>query len=370
MLSIESSEKNYWTDGTFRRDTGRVRPATAADTPASAASLASQAARQDRFPLTLAAVRRAAEVVAGELSPTPLLAHPLLDRVVGREVLVKHEHVLPTGSFKVRGGVHLAAHLGGAEAGGLITASTGNHAQSVAYAARLADVPATIVMPTCAPEVKRDAVAALGARVVIHGDGLGEAAAYARALAHDSRESGGQGSGAGAYVDATDPRIILGHATLYLELFARAPHLRALYVPIGSGTGAAGACVVRDALAPGCAVIGVQSAQAPAGRLSWQAGRIRRARATTRASGLATTAGYPATLEVLRAGLDDFLLVDDDRIDEAARLLATRAGTLAEGAGAAALAGLRADRARGDGPVGVVCTGGNASADEIARLSA
>lgn len=318
---------------------------------------------EDRTELTFAAIRTAGEIVARELGATPLVGHPLLDRVAGTEILVKHEHVLPTGSFKVRGGVHLAARLTDLErASGLVTCSTGNHAQSVAYAARLAGCHATVVMPACAPQVKRDAVAALGATVVSHGDTLGEAAAHARSLA-------GSSAGAPSYVDTTDPRIILGHATAYLELFQQAPDLDAVFVPIGSGTGAVGACLVRDVLAPACQVIGVQSAAAPAVWRSWRSGAIETAPAATRASGLATSNGYPATLAHLRAGLQDFLLVTDDDIDGAARLLASHAHTLAEGAGAAALAGLLALEDR-PGRVAVMCTGGNASADEIARLAA
>lgn len=315
--------------------------------------------------LSYAAIAAAGEIVARELAATPVVGHPLLDRLVGAEVLVKHEHVLPTGSFKVRGGVHLAARLSDTErASGLVTCSTGNHAQSVAYAARLAGCHATIVMPACSPQVKRDGVAALGATVVSHGDTLGEAAAHARALAEETA-----GGGAPSYVDTTDPRIILGHATAYLELFQQAPDLDAVFVPIGSGTGAVGACLVRDALAPSCRVIGVQSTSAPAAWRSWRSGAIETAPATTRASGLATSNGYPATLPHLRAGLQDFLLVSDDDIDHAARLLASHAHTLAEGAGAAALAGLLATEPR-PRRVAVMCTGGNASADEIARLAA
>jgi threonine dehydratase len=316
---------------------------------------------EDRTQLSFAAVVTAGEIVARQLSATPLVGHPLLDRATGVEVLVKHEHVLPTGSFKVRGGVHLAALLTDTErASGLVTCSTGNHAQSVAYAARLAGCQATVVMPACAPQVKREGVAALGATVVSHGDTLGEAAAHARSLA--------VGAGAPSYVDATDARIILGHATAYLELFLQAPDLDAVFVPIGSGTGAAGACLARDALAPACRVIGVQSAAAPAVWRSWRSGAIETAPAATRASGLATSNGYPATLPILREGLQDFLLVTDDEIDRAARLLASHAHTLAEGAGAAALSGLLATEAR-PARVAVMCTGGNASADEIARLA-
>lgn len=197
----------------------------------------------DRDTLTFADIETAGEIVARQLAATPLVGHPLLDGVAGTEVLVKHEHVLPTGSFKVRGGVHLAATLTASELDrGVVTCSTGNHAQSVAYGARLAGCHATVVMPACAPQVKRDAVAALGADVVIHGETLGESAAHARALA--------AGPAGAAYVDTTDPRIILGHATAYLELFRQAPDLDAVFVPIGSGTGAVGACLVRDALAP------------------------------------------------------------------------------------------------------------------------
>ena len=145
--------------------------------------------------------------------------------------------------------------------------------------------------------------------------------------------------------------------------------LSTLLVPFGSGTGAAGACLVRDALAPGCRVVAVQSDAAPAGWRSWRSGEIETAPATTRASGLATTTGYELPQRLLRERLDDFVLVSDDGIDEAARLLATRAHTLAEGAGAAALAGLLATEGL-VGTVAVVCTGANASADEIARLAA
>ncbi|MDN5745874.1 MAG: pyridoxal-phosphate dependent enzyme, partial [Nocardioidaceae bacterium] len=314
--------------------------------------------------------QRAADVVAGSLAVTPLQSHPLLDLAlreqVGAPVLVKHENVQPTGAFKVRGGVHLAATLSDAErSSGLVTCSTGNHAQSVAYGARLAGVSATIVMPASAPASKRDAVSALGAEVMLAGDSLGEAAAAARAHAERSGSS---------FICPTDPRIVLGHASAYVELFTQAAamdlDLGAVFVPIGSGTGAAGACLVRDNLAPTCAVIGVQSAAAPAGWRSWRSGAIQTAPAHTRAAGLATTTGYPLPQQMLAGHLDDFVLVSDDQIDAALRLLASAAHTLAEGAGAAALAGLMAGSAHapsagGERAVAVMCTGGNASAAKL-----
>ncbi len=337
---MESSEKIHWTDVMCGDDDGDMQPAPC-------------------FDLTFDAVTAAADVVGAHLPTTPLQTHPLLDQVLDRPVLVKHENVQPTGAFKVRGGVHLSATLTpGERAHGLVTCSTGNHAQSVAYGARLAGVPATIVMPASAPASKVAAVRALGAEVVLVGANLGEAGEHARARAVATGAS---------FVCPTDPRIVLGHATAYVELFGASPDLDVVFVPIGSGTGAAGACLVRDALAPKCRIVGVQSSAAPAGWHSWRTGRIEAAPATTRAAGLATTTGYPRTQDVLRGRLDDFVLVSDDDIDAAARLLATCAHTLAEGAGAASLAGAMGSTE--GGRTAVICTGGNASADEIVRLA-
>jgi len=308
--------------------------------------------------LDLAGVRAAADVVAAHLPVTPTRLHPALDEHVGARVVVKHEQVLPTGSFKIRGGVHLASCLGPAEvAAGLVTSSTGNHAQSVAYAARLAGTSAVVVMPTSAPEVKRRAVEALGARVVLHGPTLAEAGAEARRL----EEVEGR-----RRVCPAEAAIILGHATAYLELFSAHPDLELLTVPVGSGTGAAGAVLVRDGLAPGCRVVGVQSEAAPAAWRSWRDGEVRSAPCRTRVSGLATAAGYALPQSVM-TGLDDFVLVPDEAIIDAARLLARHADVVAEGAGAASLAGLLAvaDRPR---RCAVVVTGGNASQEELAAL--
>ncbi|WP_445255663.1 threonine ammonia-lyase [Nocardioides aurantiacus] len=310
-------------------------------------------------------VVRAAEVVARHLPPTPSWSYPVLDRRVGGRVVLKHENVQPTGAFKVRGGVNLAASLSPEEVRrGLVTASTGNHAQSTAYAARLAGTRAVVVMPESAPEVKRDAVAALGAEVVVHGPDLGASAAHARHLA--------ERDGLRWVSPGDDPAIVLGHATLHLELFRSHPDLEVLFVPIGSGTSAAGACLVRDAIAPHCRVVGVQSAAAPAAHRSWSTGALVTADCRTRVAGLATCAGYALPQSVLGGGaargLDEFVLVSDDEIDAAARVLATDAHTLAEGAGAAALAALLA-RPAAPAVSAVVVSGGNASLDELAALA-
>jgi threonine dehydratase len=311
--------------------------------------------------LSFESVRNAAAAISEMLPVTPAWSYPLLDAAVGCEVVVKHENAQPTGAFKVRGGLNLIASVPTAElAAGLVAASTGNHAQSVAYAARRAGIPAVIVMPESAPAIKVRAVRALGAEVVLHGPAMDQSVTEARRLA---AERGLR------YVDpGNDPAIVHGHATVYLELFRQRPDLQAVFVPIGSGTGAAGACLVRDRLAPHCRIIGVQSDAAPAAYQAWRSGSPASAPCRTRVSGLATGVSFDLPQRVLGGRLDEFLLVSDDAMEAAMRLLASHAHTLAEAAGAAALAGLLATDAKPE-RVGVICTGGNASAEELRALA-
>lgn len=315
-----------------------------------------------RTTLTFDDVLRAAEAIGAHLPPTPAWSYPALNATAGCEVLVKHENMQPTGAFKVRGGLALAAAMPPEElARGLVTASTGNHAQSIAFAARLAGTEAVIVVPETAPAGKVEAVRLLGATVITFGPSMTEAAQHARELALTRGL---------VFVDpGNTPAIIAGHATVYLELLTSRPDLQAVYVPVGSGSGAAGACLVRDRLAPDCRVIGVQSAAAPAAHRSWKSGRIESAPCHTRHSGLATGSGFELPQSILGFGLHDFLLVDDNAIDDAASLLAHKAHTLAEGAGAAALAGLLSDTGRPE-RCAVICTGGNASDAELVALGA
>ena len=307
---------------------------------------------------TFAGVLEAADAISRVLPPTPAWSYPLLDRVAGCTVVLKHENVQPTGAFKARGGIALAAALE-SDTPGLVTASTGNHAQSVGLCARQRGIRALVVMPVSAPSNKIDATAALGAEVVLHGPTMTEAVAHARETA---------AARGWRYVDPAELAIIHGHATLTLELLRSHPDLEEIYVPVGSGTSAAGACVVRDELAPTCRVIAVQSAQAPAAFEAWRTKRPATASCTTRASGLATAASFELPQRVLRDRLDDFVLVDDDAIDEARTLLATHAHTLAEGAGAAALAGILASPRRA-GKVAAIVSGGNADPRELAGLA-
>ncbi|MET8139164.1 pyridoxal-phosphate dependent enzyme [Sphaerisporangium sp. NPDC005288] len=306
-------------------------------------------------------VLRAARAIAPHLPPTPMWSYPVLDAHVGAEIHVKHENAQPTGAFKVRGGLNLLAHLpAGAEKAGVLTYSTGNHAQSIAYAARISGVPCTVVMPENPNPAKVAAVEALGAAVEIRGATMVETGAYARALAEERGDR--------LISPAGDPDLIAGVGTLYLEMFTRQPDLDAVFVPVGSGTGAAAACLVARAVAPRCRVIAVQSSLAPAAHDAWRSGEPAGRPVQTVAEGLATGSSFALPQQLMR-GLDDFLLVHDDDLRAAQRLLLTKAHTLAELAGAAALAGLLAVRERFTGrKVAVVCTGANAGPAEIERL--
>ena len=320
-----------------------------------------QASAATQSGLDFDAVLRTYEAVSRVLPETPAWSYPLLNAAAGVEITVKHENVQPTGAFKVRGGVALMAALGPEERRrGVVTASTGNHAQSLAWAGARSEVPVTVVVPVGAPARKVAAVRALGARVVVEGETMCESLAHAEALARSE--------GMRMVSPGDEPAIVLGHATVYLELFRR-PGLEAVYAPVGSGSGAAGACLVRDVLAPGCRVIGVQSSAAPAAHRAWTSGEPATVHSRTRVAGLAVGASFALTQSVLGRGLNDFILVDDDAIQGAVGLLATHAHTLAEGAGAASLAGLMADPTR-QGHCAIVCTGGNADDHELAGISA
>jgi threonine dehydratase len=312
--------------------------------------------------LTLADVVAAKDVVYRYLPPTPMWSYPALNAAVGATVFVKHENVQPVGAFKVRGGLTLLDAMPADErARGTVSWSTGNHAQSIAYAGAIYGVPCTVVMPAAANPAKAAAVRGYGAEVVLTGDDLEAAQAYAEELA--------RAGGARLVSPGDTPELLAGVGTLYLEMLEAQPDLDAVVVPIGSGTGASAASVVAAELAPKCRVIGVQSDASPAAHDSWQKGELVRRPNRTHVDGLATGRGFDLPQRVLRELLADFVLVTDGQIAEAQRLMAGNAHTLAEGAGAAGLAGVmaRPDLFAGK-RVGVVCTGGNADAAELAAL--
>ncbi|MEV0962749.1 MULTISPECIES: threonine/serine dehydratase [unclassified Streptomyces] len=313
-------------------------------------------------PPAFADILAARDLLAGHLPATPMWSYPLLDAVTGANVYVKHENVQPVGAFKVRGGLTLLSGLTPAQrARGLVTYSTGNHAQSLAYACAAFGASCTVVMPKTVPEAKARAARALGAEVVLHGADMGAAQERAEQLA--------AGGDRHLVSPGDTPALLAGVGTLYLEVFGARPDLDAVVVPVGSGTGAAAACLVAAQLAPECRVIAVQSSAAPAAHDSWRDGVCVRRPNRTTVEGLATGRGFTLPQHVMRSGLADFHLVSDPQIAEAQRLLASHAHTLAEGAGAAALAAVLARPQEFTGQrVAVVCTGGNASAGDIAAL--
>jgi threonine dehydratase len=312
---------------------------------------------------TITDVLNARRVLAGYLPDTPMWSYPGLSSATGATTFVKHEHVQPTGAFKVRGGIVLVHNMNPDDrAAGILGYSTGNHAQSLAYAARRFDMPCTIVMPVNPNPVKAAAVRSLGATLVEFGENFDVAREHADDLAKQS--------GARLVSSGDEPDLIAGVGTLYLEIFEREPELDAVLVPIGGGSGAAGACLVAAAVAPHCRVIGVQSTASPAAHDSWRAGHgVRRPNATA-VEALATGGSFELPQRILRAGLADFLLVDDADVREAQRLLLQEAHTLTEGGGATALAALCKYRDMFAGQrVAVVCTGGNINEAELRAIA-
>jgi threonine dehydratase len=313
---------------------------------------------------TLADVLDARRRISPYLRQTPLHTYPALDTLVGTEVWVKHENHQPTGAFKVRGGVNLASQLSEDERRrGLIAASTGNHGQSIAYAARLFGVRAIICAPDGANPVKVDSMRALGAEVVEHGVDFDEAREHCEQLAHEHGHR---------YVHSgNEPHLIAGVGTATLEILEEGPRIDAVIVPIGGGSGAAGACIVAKAIRPEIDVIGVQSEAAPAAFRSWQTRTLVEDRMATFAEGLATRVPFELPQLVLWELLDDFVLVSEEEIRRATVLMLERTRNLIEPAGAAPLAAaLRLGERLWDKRVALIASGGNVSPDQLRELLA
>jgi len=317
-------------------------------------------------PPTLVDVLNARNRISAHLPRTPLRRYAGLDQLVGAEVWVKHENLMPTGAFKVRGGINLMSRLDGqTRAAGVATASTGNHGQSIAYAARLFGVPATVFVPEGANPVKVEAMHDLGAEVVFAGRKFDEAR---RECERFAAERGRR------YIHSGDePDLIAGVATHTLELLEDQPTVEVIVVPIGGGSGAAGACIVARAVSPRIRVIGVQSAQASAAHDSWEAGAAVERANTTVAEGLSTGTAFALPQRILRTLLSDFLLVDDGDLLRATRLMIEKTRTLVEPAGAAALAAALSPALRPhleSRRVALLCTGANISPAQLAAVLA
>jgi len=312
----------------------------------------------------LAEVLAARRRIEPYLKPTPLYRYPALDALTGARVLVKHENHQPVGAFKVRGGVNLVSQLTEDERRrGVIAASTGNHGQSVAYAAEEFGVRAVICVPERANPVKTESMRALGAEVVFHGADFDEAREHCEKLAAEQRYR---------YVHSgNEPALIAGVATYTLEILEASPDVEAIVVPVGGGSGAAGACLVAKAVRPSIEVIGVQSEAAPAAYRSWRAGSLVQDTTSTFAEGLATRTAFELPQQIMRDRLDDFVLVTEEALRDATRLMISKTRNLVEPAGAAPLAAVLTAPGRFQGRnVALICSGGNISPDQLAALLA
>jgi len=308
-----------------------------------------------RFPFTLDDVLRAREVVRAHLQPTPTVSHPLLDRMLGCRTFVKLENTHSIGSVKIRGGLNLLANMtDGERERGLVTATRGNHGQSLAQAAGMYGARCTIFVPRGNNPNKNASMEALGATVIEEGHDFDAAMAAAEAFA---RETGGR-----LVHPAREPDLMAGVATVALEMIEQAGEpLDAVFVPVGGGCFAAGMSVVLRALSPSTRVIGVQSENAPAMHHAWHTGENRPFAATQSiADGLAVRVPVDVTLSVLRPLLHSMVLVSEEEIQAAICTYATTIHQMAEGAGAAPLAAALklAEEYRGK-RVGLVLTGGN-----------
>ncbi len=296
------------------------------------------------------------------LRPTPLYQYPALDALVGTEVWVKHENHQPVGAFKVRGGINLISRLSDEERRrGVIAASTGNHGQSVAYAAHLFKVPAIICVPQGANPVKVASMRGLGAQVIEHGADFDAAREYCEHLAAER--------GYRYIHSGNEPLLIAGVATYALEILEEQPGIDTIIVAIGGGSGAAGICVAAKAIKPEIEVLGVQSEAAPAAERSWRAHELLEGEMGTFAEGIATRSAFELPQRILWERLDDFLLVSDSEIRQALVWMLETTRNLVEAAGAAPLAGALRIRDRLQGKrIALVCSGGNISPQQLLEV--
>lgn len=303
---------------------------------------------------TLADVLLARHRIAPYLEPTPQREVPALSESLGGRAFVKFENLNPTGAFKVRGGVNLMAALDPEErARGVLAVSTGNHAQSIAFAARVFGVRAVIYMPEAANPVKLAGVRALGAEVVLTGHDFDAARAACEARA--------AWSGMRYIHSSNEPLLVAGVATYALEFLMAFPELDVIFVPLGGGSGVLGTAVVARAVNPAIRIVGVQAEGAPAVYESWRAGHyVETERIDTFAEGLATRQPFELPLQLLPRLVDEIMLVSDAELERAIRLLLATTGQVAEGAGAAAVAAAwkRRDELAAR-RVGLVLSGGN-----------
>lgn len=310
---------------------------------------------------TLTDVLAARQHVYRYLKPTALHHYPTLSQLIGANIYIKHENHQPTGAFKVRGGLVLAAHLTPAERqAGLFTASTGNHGQSIAFAAKAHGIQATIAMPKNANPDKVASMRALGANVLFHGQDFDTAREWIAGIAEEKH---------GRFIGPTEERLIHGVGTYALEILEDLPEVDTIIVPVGAGSGASATSLVAKSINPKIEVIAVQSSAAPAVQKSWASGEMLSDQMNTFAEGIATRVPFANTQTIMRQYLDDFVLVSDNSIKDAIRLLLEHTHNLAEGAGAASTAAALQLKARLAGKnVVLIMSGGNLSTEKLRMI--
>lgn len=315
--------------------------------------------------LTLAELEAAAQLVHRTVPPTPQYAWPLLAKRTGCEVWVKHENHTPTCAFKVRGGIVYMDNLKRSQAGvsGVISATRGNHGQSIAFSASRAGIPATIYVPRGNSTDQNAAMRAFGATVVEFGRDFDEALAECHRVAHEQNLH---------FISPFNRDQIKGVSTYALELFRTIGGLDTVYVPIGMGSGICGLITTRDLLGLKTEIVGVVACHAPAMALSFAAGKpIPTNSALTFADGMATRDPQDQALTIIKRGAARVLQLSEDDIAEAVRAYFQDTHNVAEGAGAAPLGGLMQERARMTGKrVAVILSGGNIDASVYRRILA
>jgi threonine dehydratase len=305
-------------------------------------------------------ILQARKRISPYLLRTPLHHYESLSEILGFDAYVKHENFQPTGSFKVRGGINLVSQLTPDERQrGVITASTGNHGQSIAYSSRLFGVKATVCVQKKANPDKVGAIRSFGAEIVAEGRDFEDARLNSERLAEEH--------GYRYIHSGNEPHLIAGVGTIGLEIVEALPDVDTVIVPVGGGSGAAGVSTVMRTIAPEVEVIAVQSENAPSVYLSWRKGAVVPTEsAVTMADGLATRRAFELPLEIMRDHVNDFILVSDDEIRNAVRLYVEKAHTIAEGAGAASLAASIKIRDHLQGKkVALMLSGGNITAEML-----
>jgi threonine dehydratase len=307
-------------------------------------------------------LEEAQRLVYAAMPPTPQYAWPLLARATGCDVWVKHENHTPTGAFKVRGGiVHLKRRQQRGQTAGVITATRGNHGQSIPFGAARVGIPVTVVVPHGNSVEKNAAMRALGAELIEIGHDFDAAREAAARIAAERGLD---------FIASFGPDLVVGVSTYAHELFRAAGALDAVYVPIGMGSGICGVIAARDMLGLRTKVIGVAAAGANAYALSFAAGKpVSTNSAATFADGMAVRIPNADAFHVIKHGAERIVTVSDDEIAEAVRLYFRAAHTIAEGAGAAALAALMQERDRMKAKrVGLILSGGNIDMQKFAAI--